>query len=432
MLFRLYLLVASLAIIFVSFLGGYAMGFFDVLSGTVVGDAMTAARSLYFQTTASDDVLYSSRWNSRLKKGSGIVIHEADETYAGLTLYTSGHEAAAMLIDMDGEEVYRWELPFNEAWPDPDHLPSVASEEFIFWRKAVLYPNGDLLALYDGEGVTPSGHGLVKLDKDSNLIWKFSDATHHDVRIGPEDNIYTLTNTILTEEIPAFRNIEPPILNDEIVILNPDGQEIRRIDLLDAFMGTRFLKLLTTIKPDPLGDYFHTNALQPLTEEIAAQFDFAEAGQILVSMREMATIALVDPDSGKVVWAMRGPWIGQHDPDMLANGNIMIFDNRGGIGGLQGDSRVLEFDPDTHEITWSFSGIANKRFHCPIRSAQQRLPNGNTLITCSVGGQLTEVTQAGDIVWEFVNPVVGGAKDELLPIVAWGTRYTEAELTFLD
>ena len=33
----------------------------------------------------------------------------------------------------------------------------------------------------------------------------------------------------------------------------------------------------------------------------------------------------------------------------------------------------------------------------------QRLPNGNTLITESDAGRVFEVTEGGDIVWEFVN-----------------------------
>jgi hypothetical protein len=44
------------------------------------------------------------------------------------------------------------------------------------------------------------------------------------------------------------------------------------------------------------------------------------------------------------------------------------------------------------------------------------------LITESSGGRILEVTAAGDIVWQFVNPVRGGAEGSLVPIVCWAQR----------
>ena len=46
---------------------------------------------------------------------------------------------------------------------------------------------------------------------------------------------------------------------------------------------------------------------------------------------------------------MRGAWIGQHDPDILPNGNILLFDNDGELGEA-GRSRVVEVDPRTTGI----------------------------------------------------------------------------------
>jgi len=39
-----------------------------------------------------------------------------------------------------------------------------------------------------------------------------------------------------------------------------------------------------------------------------------------------------------------------------------------------------------------------------IKSSQQRLPNGNTLITESNNGRILEVTQDKVVVWEFYIP----------------------------
>src|SRR3546814_50497 len=124
---------------------------------------------------------------------------------------------------------------------------------------------------------------------------------------------------------------------------------------------------------------------------------------------------------------MRGSWLGQHDPDILPNGNMLLFDNFGhyGAGGL---SRVIEFNPVTSEIVWSYAGDEEHFFESRIRSNQERLPNGNTLITESDGGRLIEVTPDHEIVWEFVNPVRGGENDEMIPVVSWGQRIEPGSL----
>jgi hypothetical protein len=40
----------------------------------------------------------------------------------------------------------------------------------------------------------------------------------------------------------------------------------------------------------------------------------------------------------------------------------------------------------------------------------------------SSGGRVLEFTRAGEIVWQFVNPVRGGAQNAQLPIVCWAQR----------
>jgi outer membrane protein assembly factor BamB len=136
----------------------------------------------------------------------------------------------------------------------------------------------------------------------------------------------------------------------------------------------------------------------------------------------------LDPKNGKLVFATRGPWIGQHDPDILPDGHVLLFDNYGNFHRPEQQSRVLEFDPATMEIVWQYAGTDELPFESAIRSSQQRLTNGNTLITESNGGRIFEVTPGGEIVWQFVNPVRGGEDDGKIPIICWAQRIEPGEL----
>jgi hypothetical protein len=75
---------------------------------------------------------------------------------------------------------------------------------------------------------------------------------------------------------------------------------------------------------------------------------------------------------------------------------------------------VLEFDPFSQQIHWSFSGAADAPFFTRTCGSVQRLANGNTLITESDAGRAFEVTRDKRIVWEFVSPHRAGRGGELI------------------
>ena len=130
-------------------------------------------------------------------------------------------------------------------------------------------------------------------------------------------------------------------------------------------------------------------------------------------------MALLDQQSERIVWLTTGPWMRQHDADLLPNGHLLLFDNEGDLG-AHGASRVLEIDPATGGIVWSYHGKDGEPLESIVRSSQDRLPNGNTLIVESDAGRVIEVTPDDRIVWEFVNPVRG--EGDRIPIIFWVER----------
>jgi len=121
-------------------------------------------------------------------------------------------------------------------------------------------------------------------------------------------------------------------------------------------------------------------------------------------------VAIVDPAAGRAVWARRGPWRRQHEPTLLSSCRILLFDNRG----LDGASRVLEVDPLTGEIAWSWAGEAGRPLSSPEAGTAARLANGNTMVVESEAGRAFEIGPEGEVVWEFVSPHRAGRANELV------------------
>ena len=58
-------------------------------------------------------------------------------------------------------------------------------------------------------------------------------------------------------------------------------------------------------------------------------------------MREIHTVAVIDPELEKVIWALTGMWKYQHEPRLLENGNLLLFDNRGNDGNTKAIELIL-------------------------------------------------------------------------------------------
>lgn len=330
---------------------------------------------------------------SREDARSGVTVYDRKLAQPGLNFYTSGHAPEAELMDMDGKVLHRWHLDFEAAYP---RLPWT-NPNTGWWRRAYLYPNGDVLAIFEGLG-------LLKLDRDSNLLWASDLAAHHDLWVEPNGDIYVLTrHPRMVPRVSADR----PILEDFISVLAPDGTLKRSVSVLEAFENSKYASFLRSGKR-PTGDITHTNTVMVLDGRAAGRIPEFRRGNVLTSMNALGVIAVVNLDAVKVVWAQRGDLGGQHDVQLLDNGRLLMFHNRE----WSGSSQVLEFDPLTRKLAWSYEGTDAHPLYSKTCGALQRLPNGDTLITESDAGRALEVTPAGKTVWEFFNPHRIGNADQ--------------------
>ena len=168
---------------------------------------------------------------------------------------------------------------------------------------------------------------------------------------------------------------------------------------------------------------------------------------VIISSRQASFIAIVARD-GSIAWRI-GPdftaskelrairqIIGQHHAHLIPKGlpgagNLLVFDNGGASGYgfpnpnapdgsssfARANSRVLEINPLTLQLVWSYAG---PKFYSSNISGAQRLPNGNTLITEGASGRMFEVTKEGKIVWEYIYPDFGGGSNNVYRAVQLG------------
>ncbi|OGL41344.1 MAG: hypothetical protein A2161_20280 [Candidatus Schekmanbacteria bacterium RBG_13_48_7] len=341
-----------------------------------------------------------------------VIVYDENRAFKGLNFIVSGHEPGAVLTDMSGKILNEWHLGLQPIWKDIyDWYESIKWDpSYTYWSSAFLFENGDVLAIFDGIG-------LIKLDKNSNLIWANQNGAHHDLFIDESENIGVLTSQ---ENTKTFHDQQVMYIEDFISILSPNGNGIRNISLFQCLRNSSYASLLKArflpeMLPKPGGvheihDVLHCNTLELLDGKFAHICPAFKKGNVLISSRHTHTIAVVDLEQEKVVWALTGLWNHQHHPTFLDNGNMLVFDNNNWAG----FSKVIEINPLTQEISWVYEGDTKHPFYTDSCGSADRLPNGNTLIVESDAGRVFEVTPDKTIVWEYINPHRTGKNNELI------------------
>jgi hypothetical protein len=336
---------------------------------------------------------------------SGVTFHDTLRVQPGVNLFTSGHGPVALLVDMQGEVLHEWRVGFDELFPDHPHAEPGAGPRRNFWRVARLLPNGDLIAIWEL-------YGIFKLDRNSRILWVVPGTAHHDLQITPDGRIHHLeAERRWLPEIEGRRSID-----DVIVTRDSGGAELRRLmisDAMDNAVWTDLRKLFwlrNTARAYGLHskarfDPFHTNSLHILSPEEARRLGAPfEAGDALVSMAMLDTIAVIDTQEGTARWWQQGPFGMQHHPRVTPGGEIVVFNNYRG----KERSSVQVLDPQTRRVSWEYAGPAGESLFSLRSSGAQILPNGNFLIVETDRGRVLEVSPEKELVWEFRNPFRSG------------------------
>jgi Arylsulfotransferase (ASST) len=330
----------------------------------------------------------------RPASASGVRMEDRSLSQDGWTFYTSGHAPVVTLIDMDGRVAKTWTVDVPRTFPEAASLR--ANHEL---RIAHVYPDGGILAMI-------SHCGLARLDAESRVVWAYHGYVHHDFVVESSGAIWVLEKR--ERLIPGLGRGEP-IWEDFAVQISPEGRLVRRISLLEALRESRYAPMLTRVPTDL--DIFHTNSIFVLDGTLASRSPAFRRGNILLSFHHLGLLGILDPEEKKIVWALSGQWHGQHAASLLPTGRLLLFDN---FGSMHAASRVLEVDPFTQEIVWTWGAGPGQRLYTEANGGQQRLGNGNTLISEANFGRAVEVTPDGRVVWEFWNPYRAGQKGELI------------------
>jgi hypothetical protein len=307
-------------------------------------------------------------------------------------------------------------------WPSP-----LADTKLSYTRPLA---NGNLLAqvqpIRSSPGAVAAGaESVIEMDQQGRVVWRYSDkerSLHHDAERMANGN----TTLVCSKDLNLPAISKRTLTDDCLIEVDPSGKVVWEWQTADHFDEFEFpndvkAEILNGYGNRARGfDWAHMNGASPIPESAGHADPRFKPGNFIVSYRYINTLAVVDRDTKKIVWKSVNLTIGQHNPHFLpggvqGTGHVLVFDN-GNVDpgtnprhtGGRPNSRVLEINPVDMSIAWEYNAEKSNRpiwsFFSHYISGAQRLPNGNTLICEGSNGRIFEVTPAGEIVWEYVNP----------------------------
>lgn len=322
----------------------------------------------------------------------------------------------AYLIDRQARIAHTWSTTVDQADPATDPASYLRG-----WNHVEVGPDGSLYAL------VPL-HSVLKLGPDSQVIWKADISAHHDLYVDTAGTVHVLGE----EPRPVtWRGRSLMILDNTVAVLDCAGREqathslydilsadVRLGPLIGAALDSRFLQrdpddceaALTALGanapqrlrlaalrdlPGAPSDLLHANTVEVLDAHPAGLWP---RGAVLVSLRNLNLVAVLDLARGEALWSW-GPGVlsGQHQPSVLRNGNVLVFDNGKDVG----RSRAVECDPSTGAVVWEYLASPAEALFSQVAGGCEQVAGDHVLISDAQAGRALEVTQGGETAWGF-------------------------------
>ena len=264
-----------------------------------------------------------------------------------------------------------------------------------------LFSNGSLLF---------GGSGIYLIDKNSEIIWQSTLNCHHSIEKDGENNFWICGFNTNKKNALKYQ-----IRDDAIQKINPkNGKLLFEKSIFEILIENGFQRSELLINPnitdnETFLDYFHLNDVQPVLNDSK----FWKKGDLFISLRHQNRIFLYRPKTNKIIWTTNGPWLRQHDIDILNDHQISFFGNNildakfsnSDNSFIDGNNvqYVYDFNKKTISIPYHELFAKNK-----IRTSTQGLSeivnNGEIFIEETKKGRLLYGNK-NQLLWSYINRV---------------------------
>ena len=362
--------------------------------------------------TVEDKIVLDHQEKRSKYDSSGFNLRDPDfqdDGYLLISRYSKEHaQVLVELFSIADEKVLHTWIPSQ-----PEILERVKNPPDNLIKNLNTFVINHPLLLDDGSLVFNAKRGpLVKVDSCGSLVWAINRFFHHSIEMDDKGNFVTCC--VLPGNGPARH----PIRDDSFAVVSPDGKIISEYSVTEMLLNNGYDWLVYGIGQFET-DRIHLNDAQPILENKG----IAQVGDVALSIRNLSTVALVEPESGKIKWLKTGPWMNQHDINLLGDGHYSIFGNdvvRKILNGRksnrfvnEGRSEIYIYDQANDRVTRPYASIMDReRIRTFSEGKLDILANGDAFIEEQNFARLLRISE-DQVRWEYVNKISADTVGEI-------------------
>ncbi len=259
---------------------------------------------------------------------------------------------------------------------------------------------------------------LFALDACSKKLWSQETVLFHHSTESDGEGGWWIPGYIEPNQIDRA---SPDFVEDSLTHVASDGTVLENISAAEILLRHGMEYALFTAgryQKDPI----HINDIQPVLED----GPYWKKGDLFLSFRHLSMLMLYRPSSDEIIWQKQGPWLAQHDVDIIDDHRIAVFNNNAydkGTGArVYGTNYITVYDFATGQTSTPWAAATEKPdIKTLFEGLFQMLPDGRLMIEEENSGRLVIVTQEGETVAEFINK----AEDGLSYRMGWSRFMTK-------
>jgi Arylsulfotransferase (ASST) len=334
---------------------------------------------------------------------------------AGLLIARYSSESDRNVIDLISERTGQLWRRFDPESPVLGYnFHAFGLEKAIAGSRARLHPTHPLL-LDDGSLVFTGGEPLVKVSICGQVSVLDSGFFHHSIERDADGNLWAARALDHTSK----KGVTWKLSESEIVHFDQTGKILQHTPLYQI-LADNGLAYMVDGRPYSV-DPFHINDIQP----VLTSGPFWQKGDVFISLRHLSMVFLYRPTTGAIVWHREGPWLSQHDVNILDDHRITIFDNHvsQGFGPaiVEGTNKLATVDFRTGKVTYDYdAAFARHAIKTVSQGRGQILPGGDLFVEDTDGGRLMRMAPDGTVRWRFIHTKPDGTR----MVLGW-SRYLD-------
>ena len=343
-----------------------------------------------------------------------------EETYLLISKYEGNTERSVVeLVDLRTFEVKKtWRPDINKinklvdtSFPEFEYLQrDHNAKRYLIMHPFLTEDGGLIFKSFDSP--------LVKIDKNSQLVWQNQDDNfHHSTEKDHEGNFWTVSSIYPYQIDKKYIGSKYGDYNDDAITkVSADGEILFQKSVSKIFIENNLGFLLFPIMLSMTHDPIHLNDIEP----VLTDGPYWKRGDVFLSLCHVSMVILYRPSTNQIIWKGVGHTVRQHDVDILDdhrisifNNNLNTYDNRNEVNS-HNEVVIYDFETDSYS---KYFDESLKQYD--VRSADQGrsqiVDNGGLFIEETRSGRLLYFNKDTSLQWQYVNR----ADDENAYIMSW-------------